>query len=501
MISQRELTAEDYINIVRRKWPLIAILAVIGGALGIGAAQILPKQYVSQTVVLVEPPTVPGNVVQPVVNADTSQRLATMQQQILSRTRLEPVVHKLSLYTAEIKQQESMEDIVARLRKNIEVTPVLPMARTNAQGLPGFSIRVTFDEPNIAQQICATVSSMFLDENLRVRQHQAERTTDFLTDQVETAKAKLDEQDGKLAAFQRAHLGSLPDDQGMNLNVLGGLASQLDAATQAMSRAQQDKAFAESSLAQQRAAWQATLNGRQPATQEQQIADMVAQLAALKSKYTDDHPDVVRLKSDIAAARRNMAAGNQEAVAAAAAMPVIAAVEPAQIQSLRDQIRQFDSVLRDRTAQQEDLHRRIRMYQARIEATPAIEQEFKALTRGFQSALEFYNQLLKQRDLAAMATDLERQQQSEQFRVLDPASLPERPSFPDPLKFMLGGLGGGIALGVGLTLLLEMRDTSVRTDRDIESLLQIPVLAVVPTVKALSNKVKTTLPLEAATRT
>jgi len=341
---------------------------------------------------------------------------------------------------------------------------------------------------------------MFLDENLRVRQHQAERTTDFLTDQLETAKAKLDEQDGKLATFQRAHLGSLPDDQGMNLNVLGGLASQLDAATQAMSRAQQDKAFAESSLAQQRAAWQATLNGSQPETQEQQIADMAAQLAALKSKYTDDHPDVVRLKSDIADARRNIDAGNQEAVAAAAATPVIAAVEPQQIQSLRDQIRQFDQVLQDRTAQQEDLHRRIRMYQARIEATPAIEQEFKALTRGFQSALEFYNQLLKQRDLAAMATDLERQQQSEQLRVLDPASLPERPSFPDPLKFILGGLGGGIALGVGLTLLLEMRDTSVRTDKDIESLLQLPVLAVVPTVKVLSNKVKNTLPLEAATR-
>jgi len=497
MIPQRELTAEDYINILRRKWPLIAILAVVGGGLGLGASQILPKRYTSQTVVLVERPTVPGDYVKPVVNADTSQRLATMQQEILSRSRLEPIIHKLSLYTPDI-ERVPMDDLVGRLRKTIEVTPVQPMARTNVPGLPGFSISVTFAEPSVAQQICSTVTSMFLEENLRVRQHQAEQTTDFLTNQLEVAKDKLDEQDSKLATFQRAHLGSLPDDQDMNLNVLGGLASQLDAATQALSRAQQDKTFAESSLAQQRAAWQATLEGRNPETYEQQIATLEAQLATLKSKYTDDHPDVVKMKRDIAAAKR-MAEANDQKIAAAET-PTKAMAEPAQIQSLRAQIHQYDQVIQDRTAQQEELHRRIRTYQARVESSPTIEQEYKAMTRDYQSALEFYNALLKQRDLAAMATDLERQQQSEQFRVLDPASFPDRPSFPNRLTFALGGLGGGLALGLGLTLLLEMRDTSVRSDRDVESLLHLPILAVVPTLKPLSSKAKTNLPLVPVTR-
>ena len=498
MIPQRELTAEDYITILRRKWPLIAILAVIGGVLGIGATQILPKRYTSQTVVLVEQPTVPGDYVKPVVNADTNQRLATMQQQILSRSRLEPIIHKLSLYASEIERLP-MDDLVSRLRETIEVTPVQPMARTNAAGLAGFSISVAFGEPSVAQQICSTVTSMFLEENLRVRQHQAEQTTDFLTNQLETAKAKLDEQDAKLAAFQRAHLGSLPDDQSTNLNFLGGLASQLDAATQAMSRAQQDKAFAESSLSQQRAAWQAALEGRNPETHEQQITALEAQLTALKSKYTDDHPDVVRLKSDIAAAKRTAEASEEKNGAAEA--PATAEAEPAQIQSLRAQIRQYDQVIQERTNQQEEIHRRIRLYQGRIEASPTIEQEYKALTRDYQSALEFYNTLLKQRDLAAMATDLERQKQSEQFRVLDPASYPDRPSFPDRTKFGLGGLAGGLALGVGLTLLLEMRDTSVRSDRDIESLLHLPVLAVVPTLKVTSSQAKTNQPLVPVART
>ena len=145
-----------------------------------------------------------------------------MQQQILSRTRLEPVIRNLSLYNSEINQVP-MDDLVVRLRKTIEVTPVQPMARTNAQGLAGFTIGVTFPQAQLAQQICSTVTSMFLDENLRVRQNQAEQTTDFLTNQLDAAKAKLDEQDAKLATFQRAHLGALPEDQGTNLNVLGGL--------------------------------------------------------------------------------------------------------------------------------------------------------------------------------------------------------------------------------------------------------------------------------------
>jgi uncharacterized protein involved in exopolysaccharide biosynthesis len=176
---------------------------------------------------------------------------------------------------------------------------------------------------------------------------------------------------------------------------------------------------------------------------------------------------------------------------AATQTPAKPSVEPVQIQALRAQIHQYDQVIKDRTAQQEEIHRRIATYQARVESSPAVEQEYKALTRDYQSALEFYNALLKQRDLAAMATDLERQQQSEQFRILDPASFPDRPSYPDRLRFALGGLGGGLALGLGLTLFLEMRDSSVRNDKDIEALLHMPVLAVVPTLRTPSSSART----------
>lgn len=497
MVPQQELTASDYFNMIRRKWPLIAILAVVGGGLGFGLSQILPKQFTSKTVVLVEQPTVPKQYVEPVVNPDTNLRLATMQEEILSRTRIEPIIRKLSLYSADI-DRVPMVDLIGRLRESIEVTPVQPMARTNSPGLPGFSISVTFDEPSAAQRICSTVTSMFLEENLRVRRNQAEQTTGFLSSQLDAAKARLEEQDARLAAFQRAHLGYLPDDQDMNLNVLGGLVAQLDAATQALGRAQQDKTIAEAALSEQRAEWQATLEGRNPETYEQRIAELEAQLAVLKSKYTEDYPDVARIRRDIADVKRMAEASLQRV--GGVETPVKAPAEPEQIQVLRAQIRQYEQMIEDRTTQQEELHRRIKLLQARVESSPTIEQEYKALTRDYQTAAEFYSGLLKSRDLAAMARNLELQQQSEQFRILDPASYPNSPSFPNRLMFSLGGLAGGLALGAGLTLLLEMKDTSVRSDREIESLLHLPVLAVVPTLKPSANNATIKLPLEPMAR-
>jgi len=488
MVGHRELTLEDYVSILRRRWPLIVLLAVIGGALGFGAARFLPKRYTSQTLVLVEQPTVPGDYVKPVVSEDTNQRLASMQQEILSRTRLEPLIQQFGLYR-DAANPVPMEDLVERLRKAVTVTPIQPMAETRSQGLPGFTISVNFNDPRLAQQICSTITSMFMEENLRLRQQQGEQTTQFLAKQLDDAKAKLDEQDAKLAAFKRRYLGSLPDEEQANLNLLTGLSSQLDAATQTLSRAQQDKSFAESLLTQQLAAWQETPAGQNPETMEQQLSTLQAQLAALQSKYTNDHPDVIKAKNELEALKKKMAETDDQKTAPKSDTPSKMPMEPTQIQSLRAQIHQYDQVIRERTAQQEEIQQQIKLYQGRVQSSPAIEQEYKGLTRDYQTALEFYNELLKKRDQSTMAMDLERRQQGEQFQVLDPANLPDQPSFPKMNLFIPGGFGGGLALGLGLALFFEMQDTSLRSERDVESLLHLPVLAMVPAIKPVSGTV------------
>ena len=485
----RQLTPQDLVGILRRWWPLPVILAIFGAGAGYGVAHFLPKRFTSETLVLVQQPTVPGDYVKPVVTQDTNTRLASMQQEILSRSRLEPIIGQFGLYSADINKKVPMEDLVDRLRKAITVTPIEPIAQTASKTLPGFTISVNFDDAHLAQQICTNITSMFIEESIRLRQQQSEQTTDFVSKQLDDSKAKLDEQEAKLADFKRHNLGSLPSDEQANLNLMTVLSSQLDTATEALSRAQQEKSFDESMLQQQLAAWQGTPSGQSPETQDKEVATLQAQLDDLRTKDSDDHPDVKKAKNALEALQRKIAAeADDKNKAADADKPGKPLVEPAQIQSLRAQIRQYDQEIHDRTAQQEATQQQIKIYQARLQSSPAVEQEYSELSRGYQTALDGYNNLLKLRDQSAMATDLEKRQEGEQFTIQDPANLPDAPSFPKKSLFVIGGFGGGMALGLGLALVVEMQNTSLRNEKDVESLLQLPVLALVPSIQPLSGK-------------
>lgn len=482
MAARRELEIHDYVAILRRRWALLLLLTVVGSGVGYMAFRVLPKRYVSVTSVLVQQPTVPSDYVKPVVGDDTNQRLAAMKQQILSRTRLEPLIHDLGLFRNEI-DHVSMDELVGRLQAAIEVTPVQAMAETRAQHLPGFNITVTFDEPRLAQQICSSVTLMFIAKNQQLRQQQADQTTQFLGNQLNDAKGKLDEMDGRLAAFKRRYIGSLPDEEQANLNILMNLTTQLEVSTQALNRAQQDKGFSQSMLAQQLTAWQVSQNGTNPQTLDQQLSDLQSQLSLAQAKYTDNHPDVIKLKNDIEALKKKIADTDKQKKQDAADEPSKTAIEPAAIQQYRAQIHQYDQTIRDRTGEEAKIQEQIRVYQARVQSSPEVEQQYKELTRDHQTALDFYNNLLKMRDQSAMANDLERRQEGETFTILDPANLADRPTFPKLTVCLGGGLGAGLALGLGICMLLELQNTSLRSDKDVEFALRLPVLAMIPRVE------------------
>lgn len=488
MQGMKQLSMQDCFRILRLKWWVIVILMVVGTGLGFGTAHLLPKRYTSQTLVLIQQPTVPGDYVKPVISQDINQRLTTMQQQILSRSRLEPVIRQFGLFSKDIKDVP-MEDLVDSLRKVIAITPIRANVPGQTAQLQGFSISVSFDDPHLAQQICSTITSMFMEENLKLRQELSEQTTDFLSKQLDDAKSTLDGQDAKLAVFKRAHIGTLPDEDHGNLGILGGLTTQLDAATQAVARAQQDKTYAESVLAQQLEAWQATSQtGQNPQSLQQQLSTLELQLSSLETKYTDDHPDVIKAKADIEALKKKIADAQDTDKPVDITKSASATLEPPQIQNLRNQIYQLDQVIKEKTAQQEELQRQIKIYQDRVESSPAVEQEYKELTRDYETALRFYNELLAKRDQSAMATDLERRQQGEQFQVLDPANLPDKPSFPNIPLFTAGGGLGGLALGFGIVFLFEILDGSLRSREDVELILHLPVLAVIPAIEGAPGK-------------
>ena len=478
-MSQREWTSEDYIMMVRRRWPIMLVLAVVGGLAAYGVSRLLPNRYTSQAVVLVQQPTVPTDFVRSVVTAGVGERLTTMQQQILSRTRLEPIIKQLGLFS-EDAGKVSTAALVGRLKSAITVSPMRPPGEE--ERLSGFSVAVTLETPQSAQLVCSTVTSMFIEENLKSREQHSVDTTQFLSQQMVEAKAKLDEQDAKLAAFKGRYLGFLPEEVQTNLNLLAGLSSELDATTQALSRAEQDKSMTESMLTQQIATWRASQSGRNPDTYQEQLAALQVELSTLQTKYTDDHPDVIKVKTEIAAVKKKIM--ESDADKGVTDQP---GSEPAQFRPLRQQIVAFDQTIAAKTAQQVRIQEEIKKYQERVQLSPSIEQQYKALTRDYQTALDSYNDLARKRTQSTMATDLERDQEAEQFRIMDAAGLPGAPSFPNRPLFGLGGFGAGLSLGMGIAFLLELRDTTLRTEIDVERALELPVLAMVPAIDLLSK--------------
>jgi polysaccharide chain length determinant protein (PEP-CTERM system associated) len=487
MVHQ-EIGVKDVIMILRRRFLLISLLALVGVVAGMLAAGVLPKRYVSKTLVLVQQPE--AQPVTSLVTDNVNQRLATMQQQILSTARLEPVIRDLNLYPGDINRLP-MDVLVDRLRQAITITPIAPMTETRAQNLPGFTISVAFGSPQLAQKICSMITSMFIEEDIKVSQGINFGTTQFLNEQLDQEKAKLDEQEAKLAAFQREHTGTLPEDAQTNMNLLNGQTSQLEAATQAISRAQQDKNFAESILAQQVGAWQASQAGQNPETFDQQLEALQAQLVTLQSKYTDDHPDVIKTKNDIVVLKKKIADSEQQLKDSPGLDKNAARKgEPNQIVQLRAQIHQYEQVIRERTVQQEEIKRQIQIYQARVAASPGVEQDYKLLTRDHQTVLDSYNDLMKKRDASAMSTDYDQSKQNDRFHVLDPANYPNEASFPKMPLFAGGGLVAGLALGFGIGLFMEMRDTSMRSEHDVEATLRLPVLAMIPVIAPKSGKMQ-----------
>ncbi len=480
MVRNGEIGIEDVKRVVRKHWWIVPACAVSCASLGLLVATQLPKKYTSQTLVLVVKPTVPTDIVKPVVTEDLNHRLASMKQQILSRTRLEPVLDKFDIYH-EDRNKVHVEDLIERLRTAIEISPLEPMVGTQDRSLAGFNVSVTFKNPQTAQQICSEITSMFIDQNERAVELQSVRTTSFISQQLDEAKRKLDEQDAKLAQLKRQYIGSLPEEEQTNLSLIGALNSQLEANTQALSRAQQDKAFNESLLSQQEANWKASRTGHNPETAQDQLRVLQDQLTTLESRYTAEHPDVMKTRNQINDLKKKLAeAPSSDNPPVGSQTPA----EPPQIQQLRAKLRQDEINIADLTKRQTQIQEQSRVLEGRVQAVPGVEQKLKELTRNYQGALEFYNDLSKKRDNSAMATDLAHQQEGEQFRVLDPPSLPMKPSFPKIPVFAGGGLGGGVALGLAILYVLMAMDQTFHTERDVEMFLKLPVLTSLPTLEA-----------------
>lgn len=495
MIENRDLTMDDYLAMVRRRLKVILIPALLAPLAGFLVSYAFPSKYNSQSLVLVEGQKVPDNYVQPVITADFTQRLATMQQQVMAGNRLRPMIERLGLAKP---GEEGV--VIQEIRTNMSVEPVITDITAAAPGsssssskkskgkkssgtpLPGFYVNYTSSSPRRAQQICTELTSLLLEENLRTRAQVAQGTTEFLGREVEDAKQALDDLDTKLAAFKRQYMGQLPEDAENNLRILMSFNTQLDATTQTLNRAQQDKSYTESLLAQQLAAWKSSQSSTNPQTLDQQLNALQAQLLQLQARYTNDHPDVIKTKADIAEVQKKLAEINDAAAKSTDTTQKANASEPPEIRQLRLQVHQYENVMAQAASDQKRLQNQIQLYQGRTAMSPSIEEQYKKLTREYDNAQNVYRDRLTKRSSSELAASMETQQQGEQMKILYPAGLPESPSFPNRPLFAGGGLGAGLVLGIAIAIWLEIRDKSIRTEKDAAVAMDLPLLVSVPWV-------------------
>ena len=506
MSETRELTMDDYLAMLRRRLKVILIPALIAPLAGFVASYGFSPKFTSTSTVLVEGQKVPENYVTPVITSDFTQRIQTLSQRVLSPSTLKIMMTGGTLQVGPDKTEiiglettdpnifkpEDRDKTVSQIQSNVQVEPVITtMSAAGVAGakkkpsasnepVPGFNVKYSDSNALRAQKICNATTSLIVDENLISRADVAKSTTDFLSRQVEDAKRAIDEQDKALAVFKKQHMGQLPSDVDNNMRMLMSLNSQLDATTQTLSRAQQDKAYTESMLAQQVAAWKSSQSSTNPQTLEQQLTQLQAQLMQLQARYTDDHPDVMKTKADIAEVQKKLKEVNAAAANATDSTDKASATEPPEIRQLRLQIHQYQSVIEQATLDQKRLQSSISVYQSRTNMSPGVEEQYKLLTRDNDNAQALYKDLLAKKNSAEVGKGMEDQQEGEQMTILATANLPDAPSFPFRPLFAAAGMGGGLALGVVIAIFLEFSDKSIRTEKDAAAIMDLPLLISVP---------------------
>lgn len=488
-MQNRQLGMDDYLAMLRRRMKVILSPALLAPLAGFLVSFLFASKYTSQSLVLVEAQKVPQGIVEPMITEDLAERIALLQQQVLTQSRLQPMLVRTGL----AKPGQDIDQVVEKIRGSMTVEPVITDISQassggkkkpgQSSGVPGFYVNYTASTPREAQQMCNELTSLLLEENLRSREDVARGTTDFLSKQVEDTKHNLDELDSKLAVFKKQYMGQLPGDEDNNLKILMGLNSQLDANTQTLSRAQQDKAYTETLLAQQIAAWKTSQSASNPQTLQQQLAQLQAQLIDLQARYTADHPDVIKTQADIAQVKKRLDEVNDPANKSTSTVgDKESGSDPPEIRQLRLQLHQYEDLINQATRDQKKLQGEISTYEGRVALSPAIEEQYKQLARNYDNTQKVYQDLLADKSKSDLALNMEQQQRGEQMRLLDPASPPDAPSFPNRWLFAGAGLGAGLALGVALALLLELSDNSIRTQADAEAAMELPMLVAVPWV-------------------
>jgi polysaccharide chain length determinant protein (PEP-CTERM system associated) len=465
------LTLSELLKSVWRRPLWLLIPVVLCCAAGYALFRTMTPIYRASTLVMVEKQKVPADYVKATVTTDIDERLKTLEQQITNRDNLERIISEMNLYPV-LRTEQPMEKAIEQMRRND-----LAVERRGDV----FRIHFKDQDPVRAAAVANRISELFITQNLKMREGQAQGTSTFLETELAATKAKLEQQEARIAAFKRIYIGALPEQRDSNLQAVGQLQTKLEINMDAVDRAETRKIFLQSQIAEMQKPVAPGIVYSSPATPKapSRLDQLRAQLLELSGRYTDRHPDVIRTREEIARLERLESGVIEETdLPAVVPPPVAPRVDPI----LNAELQAVNMEIRSLRAERERILSDISSYQARVEAVPGVEQQLLSLSRDYENIKRSYESLLTKRIDARLAENLEKSRQGEQFTILEKAVPPSEPYAPKLLFFIAGGFALGALLGLAAALLREQTDS---TYSDADDLLKafpgVSVLATIPT--------------------
>jgi succinoglycan biosynthesis transport protein ExoP len=470
-----------YLEVGRRRlaWIILPALGIFFCTVVV--ARRLPDVFRSETVILVDAQQVPAAYVASTVSSTIQDRLTTIQQQVMSPTRLEKMIEKLNLYP-NLRGHVSDETLVKKIQKATLIDVVNP----GGGRLSSFKLGFESESPAEASKVANELALTFIDENNKARQAQFRGTAEFLDKELQDAKKDLDAKDHQIEVITSSSVLDLPESKQFHIEALNNLKMQLTASQDRVNRAQQNKVMLESMMNTNAPTvdLDAGGGGANVSPLQAQIQKAEAHLSELQARYGPSFPDVQKAQAELERLKKKGA--DEEAHSEApqqAEVPVKGRKNPV----VEGQLQKLNQEIEEQTKLQADLQKQVDFHVSKLEREPVFEQQIAGLTRDRDSLRAHYQNLLDKKLAAQMASELEDTQKGERFVVLDAAPVPQHPYGPNRILISVAGLFGGLLGGIGLAIFAEMNDASVRSESEVTQLLGMRVLTGMPLIRTAAQ--------------
>jgi polysaccharide chain length determinant protein (PEP-CTERM system associated) len=472
MNTLSEFDFKRFINIFYvHKAIALTVFAVIASLTAYLAAT-LPNVYESRILILVSPPKLPSNYVASPVTMSTEQRLRNISSEVLSRTNLEKIVQNFNLYPA----AGTVDARVDRLRKNI----LLDLRRSDS-----FSLAFEDKDPLKAMRVTEQLGAFYVSQNQELRKQQVLGTITFINSEADRLRKELEQQESAVNLYKAQHRSELPEQLDANLRTLDQLRRELEAGNLRMASLQERKASLEKQMVEvdlitSDLSLLPGTGGTPNVLANAGVDGRRRELDSLRRKYSEKHPDVVRLKREIELLEKQAPPQSATPATKTPTMPSLKDTLGNQIEDLKIEMTSLKS-------KNDNLRSQINDYQTRIDNTPIRAIEVSKISRAYEITLKKFQDLQAKSMESQISENAENKDNGERFQITDAANLPQTPVRPNRMRILLAGIALAIMAGLGAAFLRENLDTSFKRAEDLRANINIPVLAIIPSIRTRGN--------------